>query len=384
MSPPSHGKSIRDAANENTKKNTRDPFFLKGSFLLTSGQCRDTTKRMLSGNPGSASPFETATSHTEEKVKSKKQAEKALKRTVAVNLLLLEMSDRDIAICSDLSLLQVKRLRSEFELTHRIVGIGENPDAVFAQAFKQYAKLCFGFENFQRSSVGRGERAIAKALEKFLGLEMLLDNMHASLIAADHLSAPSTVSARAYYELLRDVAGFHDEPRKTDRAQVKVLWDAYMHEVSTLQEPYPSARKDLEESLARFVAERFQPSCQWSKRVFQFVREAVQSVDPRYAEALRLRYGLDGQKPKTQKEIASIREISEDAARRLIAGGIRFLRKSEHADVLRQLVLSGDHLLDAVLSLNKSLYQKDETLYQLRKENAKFRKTEALRKGKKK
>jgi len=319
--------------------------------------------------------------------KLKKQRALALKRTIAINLLLLEISDRDVAACSDLSLLQTKRLRSEFELTDRIVGIGENPDAVFAQAFRQYVKFCFGFENFQRSSVSMDERAIAKALEKFLGMDSLLQNMQASLITADHLSAPSGERIRAYYELLRDVAGFHDDPRKTDRAQVKALWDAYMHAVSTLQVPHPSTRKELEEHLARFVATRFHSSCQWSEHVFQFVGEAVQSIDPRYVEILRLRYGLDGQRPKTQKEIATLREVSEDAVWRLIGSGIRCLRKSEHADLLRLLVLQGDHLIDAVLSLNRDLRRKDETLHQLRKEFAKLRKIQAkslLKKNQKK
>lgn len=59
------------------------------------------------------------------------------------------------------------------------------------------------------------------------------------------------------------------------------------------------------------------------------IEEALSCLDPAQASAIEMYFGLDGSAPKTQKEIALMNGISQQAAQQRIAAGLRRLTESD-------------------------------------------------------
>ncbi len=72
-------------------------------------------------------------------------------------------------------------------------------------------------------------------------------------------------------------------------------------------------------------------------RVFRTeqIAAVLQTLSEREAGAIRLRFGLDGDKPKTNKQVAAIYGLTEPKAKALLARAISKLRAGERADALR-------------------------------------------------
>jgi RNA polymerase primary sigma factor len=65
-----------------------------------------------------------------------------------------------------------------------------------------------------------------------------------------------------------------------------------------------------------------------SQNVLDDLRSMVEDLDPREAEIIRLRFGLDGSKPKTLEEVGEMFEITRERVRQLQNMALTRMRKS--------------------------------------------------------
>jgi RNA polymerase primary sigma factor len=67
----------------------------------------------------------------------------------------------------------------------------------------------------------------------------------------------------------------------------------------------------------------------------QLVRQALQELDQKEERVLRLRFGLDGQEPKTLKEIGEMMSLSRERIRQIEAQALEKLNRSQKCQQLR-------------------------------------------------
>jgi RNA polymerase primary sigma factor len=67
----------------------------------------------------------------------------------------------------------------------------------------------------------------------------------------------------------------------------------------------------------------------------QLLRQALRELDEKEERVLRLRFGLDGQEPKTLKEIGEMMSLSRERIRQIEAQALEKLNRSQKCQQLR-------------------------------------------------
>ena len=95
---------------------------------------------------------------------------------------------------------------------------------------------------------------------------------------------------------------------------------------------------DEDSFLGDFIPDETQPS-PYEETSKELLRESIKKVlttlDPREAEVLKLRFGLDGEPPKTLEEVGKIFGVTRERIRQIEAKAIRKLRHPSRAKQLK-------------------------------------------------